>query len=1045
MSTDRDEPAGIVGRLVVGSARRPGLATVLAVAGAVLGAVWLRDLPRDVFPDLATPVFNVIVQNPAMGPEELETGIAIPFEVALAGLPAVRRIRSTSQLGVTQVTVEFEPDADYFRSRQLVAERIAQAAPQLPPGTDAPLISSLTGRLNEIFEVTLEAEPGVADLMTLRDLAEFEVRNRLLAVPGVAAIDRLGGYLRQYQVLLDPQRMAARAVTLDEVLHAVAGANVNVAGGFVVQGATEWTVRGVCRVRTPEDLRQTVVAVRGTTPVLLGDVTDVREGPAVRRGIAHRLDGEVVACRIVKQFGADTVTVAAGIRAALDDIRRSLPPGIQLRVVYDQSALVQSALGGVGRAVLLGAILVVLALLALLGDLRAAAVVTATIPLSVGLAGLLLRPWGIGLNTMTLGGLAIAVGLLVDASIIVTENVVHRLTSRREEPRARVAVQAAAEVGRPIAFATLIVVAVFLPLFSMGGIEGRMYRPLAAAVVAAVSASLALALTLVPAVAGLVLRARQVGAEEDTWIVRRVKRLYAPLLDVCMRHAGAVRLASLAITVPALFLAFRVGSDFMPRLDEGALLIQTVLPPEASLEQVDRSNHRVEDVLRSFPEVAEVVRRTGRAERTEDPMPHTVSDMLVVLHPDRSGSLDALRERMRARLADVPGVSSLFTTPLGMRIDEGLGGTPADLAVRVFGPDLDELSQFGEQARQVMSGVPGLVDVRAERLTGLPQLRITVDRAASARAGLTPGDVLRAVRIGLAGEEVSEIWAGQRRFALVVRLQDHQRGDLASIRSLLLDAHDGTRVPLGKLAVIEEAFGPGSIRREAGTRRVAVEASVEGRDLASAADEVRLRLAQLRLPPGYFFDVGGRIETQGRAARSLLLAVGVAVIAVAILLYLALGSVAESIVILATLPDAFVGAIVALLVTGETWNVSSLVGLIGLFGIAVQNGLVLVTQTRTLVAGGEPFDVALREASIGRVRPKLMTATTAILGLLPLLVLRLHGTEIERPLAIVMVGGLVTSTLFTLLALPTFYAFVHHLSRPTRPTEGREGPRCRHH
>ncbi len=900
---------------------------------------------------------------------------------------------------------------------------------QLPPGTDAPLVSSLTGRLNEIFELTLEAEPGVADLMTLRDLAEFEVKNRLLAVPGVAAVDRLGGYLRQYQVQLDPERMAARDVTLDEVLHAVDGANVNAAGGFVVQGATEWTVRGVGRVASPEELRETVVAVRGTIPVLLGDVAEVREAPAVRRGIAHRLAGEVVACRVVKQFGADTVAVAAGIRAAVDDIRRTLPRGVQLRVAYDQSELVRDALGGVGRAVLLGAVLVVVALIALLGDLRAALVVTATIPLSVGLAGLLLRPAGIGLNAMTLGGLAIAVGLLVDASIIVTENIVHRLSAAHAPGSRRLrAVEAAIEVGRPIAFATLIVVAVFLPLFSMTGIEGRMYRPLAAAVVAAVSASLVLALTLVPAVGGLVLRPRRAGTAEDVWIIRRLKNAYAPLLDLCLRHAGAVRLTTLAVTIPTLLLATRVGSDFMPRLDEGALLIQTTLPPEASIEQVDRSNHRVEDILRSFPEVEDVVRRTGRAERTEDPMPHTVSDTLVVLRPERSASIDELRDRMRDRLAEVPGVSFLFTTPLGMRIDEGLGGTPADLSVRIFGRDLDELARLGAQAAAVMARVQGLTDVRVERLTDVPQLRITVDRAAAARVGLTPGDVIRALRIGLAGQEVSEVWVGQRRFALVVRLEDHYRGDLAHIRSLLIDGHDGTRIPLGKLAAIEETLGPAGIRREAGSRRIAVEASVEGRDLVGAATEVRRRLAdELRLPTGYFLDVGGRVETQSRASRSLMLAIGVALLAVLILLYLALDSLAEALVILATLPDAFVGAIVALLLAGETWNVSSLVGLIGLFGIAVQNGLVLVTQTRTLMAEGKPFDVALREASIGRVRPKVMTAATAILGLLPLLVLRLHGTEIERPLAVVMIGGLVTSTLFTLLALPTFYQLVHDL------------------
>src|SRR5262245_50545040 len=456
----------MIARFITQCFARPALAVLLVFAGASLGAVWLQDLRRDVFPDLSVPVFNVIVQNPAMGAEELETGIAIPLEVAFAGLPNVRRIRSNSQLGVAQVTIEFEPDADYYRSRQFVAERMTQVATQLPPGTDAPLLSSLTGRLNEIFEFTLEAEPGVADLMTLRDLAEFEVRNRLLAVPGVAAVERLGGYLRQFQVQLDPERMVARGVTLDDTLHAVQGANLNAAGGFIVQGAMEWTVRAIGRARTVEDLRGTVVTVRGNTPVLIGDIADVREAPAVRRGIAHRLRGEVVSCRVTKQFGADTMQVAEGIRAAIADIQKSLPPRVQLQIVYDQSALVRSALGGVGRAILLGAVFVVVVLFGLLGDVRAALIVTMTIPLSIALAGVLLRQAGVGLNTMTLGGLAIAVGLLVDAAIIVVENIVHRITTGRQAgARHDQALGAAIEVGRPIAFATTIVIAVFLPLF----------------------------------------------------------------------------------------------------------------------------------------------------------------------------------------------------------------------------------------------------------------------------------------------------------------------------------------------------------------------------------------------------------------------------------------------------------------------------------------------------------------------------------------------------------------------------------------------------
>jgi cobalt-zinc-cadmium resistance protein CzcA len=1019
----------MIERLLRAGSSRPALTLLLVLAAAVAGAIWLADLKRDVFPDLATPVFSVFVQNPAMGTEELETGVAIPLEAALAGLPEVRRIRSTSQNGVAQVRVEFEPDADYYLSRQLVAERVSQAARDLPPGTGAPLVSSLTGRLNEVMELVIEARPGAAGLMELRDLADFEVRNRMLGVPGVAAVEVLGGHLRQFQVQLDPERMAALKVTLDEALAAVRRSNENAAGGFIVQGPIEWTVRAIGRAADVGDLRATVVAMRENTPVRLADVAEVREAPALRRGMAHGLSSEIVSLRITKQFGADTMAVSRGVRAAVTDLAKSLPPGVGVRVLYDQGELVASSLGGVERAVLIGALLVVAVLFLLLGNLRAALIVTLTLPLSIALSGLILKPAGVGLNTLTLGGLAIAVGLLVDAAIILTENVYHRLTvAGQSRPRREVALAAAVEVGRPIAFATLIVIAVFSPLFAMSGIEGRMYRPLAAAVIAAMAASLALALTLVPVLSGWFLRPGRPGREEDVPLIRWIKALYEPLLDRCMRHAGLVRVIALAITIPALLLASRIGSDFMPRLDEGALLVQTLLPPEASLEEVDRRNHRVEDVLRQFPEVKEVVRRTGRAERTEDPMPHVLSDVLVVLKPDRSGSLEELEERMRRKLEKVPGVSVLFTTPLGMRIDEGLGGTPADLQVRIYGPDLERLSRLAERARELMEPIQGITDLRAETLTGLPQIRIAVDREAVARVGLTPAEVVDALRVGLVGEEISQVWVGQRRFSLVVRLEDRRRADLASLSSLLIDARDGTRVPLGQLARIEQSFGPAAIQREAGSRRIAVEAGVSGRDLGGAAAEVQESLARgMDLPTGYYFDIGGRVENQKRALRSLGLAIAVALLAVLVLLYLALGSFAETLVILATLPDAFVGSILALWLAGETWNVSSMVGLIGLFGIAVQNGLVLVSQTRALIAEGHSFEEALREASIGRVRPKLMTAGTAILGLLPLLVLNLHGSEIERPLAVVMIGGLVTSTLFTLLALPTFYQWVHHL------------------
>lgn len=1005
------ETQGLISRLIGLSFARPLLVALALLAGVLLGADALTRLPRDVFPDLSAPVFNVIVQRPDMGPEELEAAITVPMEMALSGLPDVRRLRSNSGLGVAQVTLEFEPETDYNRARQLVAERIVSV--ELPPGTDAPLLSSLTGRLNEIFEFTLAAEPGSVDLMTLRDLAEFEVRGRLLAVPGVAAVERLGGYLREFQVQLDPERLTARGVSLDEVLHAVEGANVNAAGGLVTEGSVEWTVRALGAVKSIEDLRDTVVAVRGGVPVLLGDVADVLEAPAVRRGIAHRLTGEVVSCRVSRQFGADTVAVAAGLRAALADLETTLPEGVTVAVVYDQSALVESALGGVLRAVLLGAVFVVLVLLVLLGDGRAAMIVTLSIPLSVALSGVLLQRLGVGLNTMTLGGLAIAVGLLVDASIIVTENALHRLSGAPD--RAAAARAAAVEVGRPIAFATAIVVVVFLPLFAMSGVEGRTYQPLAAAVIAAMASALVLALTLTPLASAALLRARP---DEDTALIRQVKRIYAPILALALARPRAVLGVAAALSLPGLLLGARLGQDFMPELDEGAFLVQTFLPAEASLDEVDRLNHRAEDAMREVPEVIEVSRRTGRAERTEDPMPHTVSDVLVLLRPERSRSLDEIEADLRERLEDVPGVSSSVTTPLGMRIDEGLGGTPADLSVRVFGADLELLAGLAEQVRERMEGVPGLVDLRLEELTGLPQIQVQVDRGAAARVGLTPGDVIGALRIGLVGEVLGEVRLGQRRYDLVVRLQDHHRGQVAAVRSLLVDGHDGTRIPLGKLATVTQTTGPGAIKREAGSRRIAVEASVSGRDLGGAAQAVRAALQDLPRPTGTFIDVGGRVESQERAQAALLRAIALSITGVFVLLVLALGRAREALLILASLPVALCGGVLALALAGETWNVSSLVGLIGLFGIAVQNGLVLVTQVRGLLRDRLPLGEAIHQASLSRVRPKLMTAATAILGLLPILVLDLHGTEIERPLAIVMTGGLLTSTLFTLVALP---------------------------
>jgi cobalt-zinc-cadmium resistance protein CzcA len=789
----------------------------------------------------------------------------------------------------------------------------------------------------------------------------------------------------------------------------------------VPAGEIEWAVELDGRADSAFDLARTVVAEHEGVPILLSDVAEVVESGAFRRGVARHRGAEVVHVRVVRQVGADTVHVASGMREALGELVP--PPGIRVSVTYDQAELVDGALGGVGRAVGIGAIFVVLVIMLLLGDVRAALVVALSIPISVALAVAILGRFGGGLNTMTLGGLAIAVGILVDASIIVVENAAHRLKDAHGSiPKVEVVTKAAAEMSRPIVFATLVVIAVFVPLFGMAGVEGRMYRALAMSVISAMGASLFVALGAIPAITARALSTAHTAGGKSL-VVRVIERGYAPVLAFALARPRVVQVLAAAITVPAIIAGASVGSDFVPHLDEGYLMLETGVAPEASLETADRLIQAVEEQAAGFDQVANVTRRLGRGERTEDPMPHTNADILVELRPDRTMNDEEIAEVLRERVSLAPGTQVLFTTPLQMRIDEGLGGSPADLQVRVFGTDLDQLSVLANMLRDRMRHVRGLADVRTDVAGQSPELAVRLDRVAMSRAGVTPGAVTDAVRVATVGEDVGVVFRGSRRIDVMVRLDAPGSIDPEELRILPIETPEGVRLPLTRLARITSTVGPSIVRREAGQRRVGIEASVVGRDLGSAADEVRALVARAvreDFPEGTFAQVGGRIETQDAANRALLIAIILAVALVLVLVYVALGSLAETVMILGTLPSALVGGIAALLIAGETWNVSSLVGLLGLFGIAVQNGLVLVSQARGLETHGLRYDEAVKEASLGRVRPKLMTASTAMLGLLPLVVLRLRGVELERPLAIVMIGGLVTSTLFTLVVLPTF-------------------------
>jgi cobalt-zinc-cadmium resistance protein CzcA len=1022
-----DSPHGsLIDRVIHASFRQKAVVMMLVGLALVFGISAYEQMPRNVYPDITIPVFTIVTENEAMAPEEIETMITRPMESAMNGLPGVRRIRSQTTQGLSSVVVEFDIETEFWRARQFVTERMAQVASQLPPGTEPPTLSSATTRLAEVYELTIE---GNLPPTELREIAEWQVRYNLLTVPGVAEVLNTGGRMRQYRVTLDPVRLRSYGVKLSEVEEAVKGGNENASGGFISTGPTEYTVRGIGRFNSVEDIRDTIVAEHNGVPLFLKDVAKVSDGTAIRRGIATKNGKEVIVTLVIKQPNADTIAVVEGVEKAVEDMRTTLPKGVRLTAHYDQTHLIKESLSSVTRAILVGAALVILVLLAFLGHLRSTLIVAASLPLSVIIAGPVMRQLGVGLNTMSLGGLAIAVGIMVDASIIMVENIYHRLHKSRtslDTPHAResVAHKAAIEVGRPIAFATLIIIAVFLPLYLMGGIEGLLFRPLAVTVAAAMFVALALSLTFTPILATRFLRPNGEDSEGEVGFVKWIKGRYVPALEYALHHRWLVIAAAFGLLIPTALGLLAVGKDFMPKLDEGQWFISTVTPPETSLEENDRITAQVEKLFAEDPNIACVVRRNGRSERAIGcVLPVNSGEMIVSLKPkhELTKPADELMADMRHRIEKIPGVAVAFTQPLQNKIDESMEGTPAPLQVKLFGPDAQVLADKGSEIEGIVRRTRGVADVKMDQAVGIPQVQVQIDRQAAARYGVSVGSISEVVRLAIGGEELTQVWKNQRSYGVFVRFPDSVRGDIESIRNLMVDTPSGAQVPLSQVAQVTLSQGPNVVWREAMNRRVSIDASIQGRDLGGVVEDIRKGLQDVKLPADYYVVFGGQYQNQQRAMRSLMLATGVALIVVFMLLFLALRSASHAAIILATVPSAFVGGVASLLIAGESLNVSSAVGFIALFGIAIQNSLVLLSQTSDFIAEGYSKDQAIRLASVQRLRPKLMTACCAALGLLPILLSRGVGAEIEKPLAIVMVGGLVTSTLFTLLVLPAVY------------------------
>ncbi len=998
------------------------LATALLVVGGVVA--WTR-LPIDAFPDVTNTQVMILCKAPGLAAVDVEQRVSYPIEQVMRGLPKVRQVRSISKAGLSQVVIIFEDGVETYWTRQVVFERLAMAREQLPPGVDPELGPTSTG-LGEIFQYTLEGERQ--DPMELRTIQDWLVAPLLKPIPGVNEVNSFGGTVKQYQVLLAPERLLQYGLTAGDVVEAVERSNANAGGGVIVSGWEQVYLRGVGLLQDAPDIERIVLKSVDGTPVYVRDVAEVVIGAEPRQGAVSRDGrGEVVAGMIIMLKGENSKDVVGRVKQTVARIQGTLPPGVRINVFYDRTSLIEACIETVMKALLEGGLFVILVLFLFLGEFRTALIVVLSLPLTFLVTFIVMGRVGLTANLMSLGGLAFAVGMVVDASIVVVENVRRHLAERREPAeKRRVVAEAVLEVARPVAFSVLIIAIVLVPLFTLQGVEGRMFAPLASTMLIAMLVSLGVALLVVPALSEVLLR--QV-PERGFGFVRRIRRGYARLLERAIRRRNVTLGISLGALALAACLAPLLGTEFMPALDEGSLAINVLRLPNASLDGSVRVAEFIEKRLLRFPEVATVVSKTGRAEISEDPMGPEQTDVFVMLKPRHRWGTGRNKSQLVAAiqrdLAEIPGLRYSFSQPIALRVNELISGVKSDLAIKVFGPDLTILKGFADRAAAALMALRGAQDVKVEQVSGMSQLDVVVDREAAARHGIRIETVNGAIETAVAGCQATTLIEQERRFAVVVRFAEEARRGIPQIERLLVPAPGGERVPLAQIARFQLVEAPAQVSRENGMRRVVVEANVRGRDLGGFVREVQAALAPLAgtLPTGYYLEYGGQFENQQRAMRQLAIVVPIALLLIMILLFLALGSFRSAILVLLNLPFALVGGVVAIVAFRMPLSVSSAVAFIVLLGVAVQNGVVLVSFFRQLRERGESVEDTVRKGCDLRFRPLVMTALTAFIGQAPMLVATGSGADIQRPLAVVVMGGLITSTLLTLFVLPVIYGW----------------------
>jgi cobalt-zinc-cadmium resistance protein CzcA len=1014
---------------IVDAALRYKVLVLVAFAVLVgLGVMAFRQVPVDAFPDVTPAQVNIYTESPGVAAEDIERLLTVPIEGAMAGLANVEVVRSVSLFGLSYVGVYFTDDVDIYFARRLVGEKLQEVKERLPKGYGEPVLGPNSSGLGQVFWYTIEDADKKLSAMDLRTLHDWTVRLILRTAPGVDDVTTWGGHEKQFQVQIDPRLLVKYGLSFKEVMERLAANNKQVGGQYLNIGAEQYLVRGLGLVGNATDIGDIVVAERNGAPIHVHDVAVVKEAPAVRFGAVTRDGRETVLGIALARINENAANVVAAVKAKLATAQAALPKGIELKAVYDRTEIVAKALATAESALLEGSILVAIVLFLFLGEVRSAIVVIVTLPLAMLIAFILMQRFGLSANLMSLAGLAIGIGMMVDGAVVMVENAFrllsHARTSGRPINRTHVVLEAAREVANPIAFAILIIIVVFLPLFSLQGLEGKLFKPMALTITFAMAGSLLLSLTLVPVLAAMILKPRE---EKDTWLVRGAKKLYLPLLDRALDRKKTVVGLALALLAGALALFPLLGKEFMPQLQEGAVMFRVVGIPSTSLDESIRVANVMDAKLREkYPQVRSVLATIGRAEKGETADVNYM-EVLLDLKPQNEWparqSFAALGKEMQEYLeAEVQTAVFAATQPIQMRVEELISGVRATLALKVYGENLDRLEELSAQLKGVIAAVPGVADLSAEANKGKPQMVIKVDRAAASRYGLNADDILGIVQAGIGGETVSTLIDGTRRFDIAVRLADEFRSSPAAIAAIPIRTGEGALVPFSQVAKIELDEGYTFVRRESLQRYAVLQMDVQGRDVDGFVRDANAAIAaKVKLPTGYWVEWGGAFENQQRAMARLGLIVPLTIGLIFILLYTAFNSVRHATLIIANVPFAIIGGIVGLFATGQYLSVPSAIGFIAVFGVAMLNGIVLVTFLNDQRRHGLSIRDAVRQGAAMRLRPVLMTASVAILGLIPMLISSGVGAETQRPLATVVVGGLITSTLLTLLLLPLIW------------------------